>query len=123
MPHGPPNHRSCLPGASPCLTSAFLRNSQRAGGVGSGRRFVETSQDTLAHQPVRVANGFGLTVTNVNYAIVAVGGLALLASHPTVALAGSFFQTNLVTNNQSVTPAENTDPNLVNPWGHLLQPH
>jgi len=59
----------------------------------------------------------------VNYAIVAVGGLALLASHPTVALAGSFFQTNLVTNNQSVTPAENTDPNLVNPWGHLLQPH
>ncbi|HKE29573.1 MAG TPA: TIGR03118 family protein [Bryobacteraceae bacterium] len=29
----------------------------------------------------------------------------------------SFLQTNLVTDNQSITPANNTDPNLINPWG------
>ena len=57
-----------------------------------------------------------------NYAMVALGGLALLASLPTAARAGSFQQTNLVTNNQSVTPANNTDPNLVNPWGISFGP-
>ena len=57
-----------------------------------------------------------------NYAMVALGGLALLASLPTAARAGYFQQTNLVTNNQSVTPANNTDPNLVNPWGISFSP-
>jgi uncharacterized protein (TIGR03118 family) len=57
-----------------------------------------------------------------NYAMVALGGLALLASLPTAARAGSFVETNLVTNNQSVTPANNTDPNLVNPWGISFGP-
>lgn len=57
-----------------------------------------------------------------NYAMVALGGLALLASLPTAAWAGYFQQTNLVTNNQSVTPANNTDPNLVNPWGISFSP-
>jgi hypothetical protein len=57
-----------------------------------------------------------------NYAMVALGGLALLASLPTAARAGFFQQTNLVTNNQSVTPAINTDPNLVNPWGISFSP-
>jgi len=52
-----------------------------------------------------------------SYAMVALGGLALLASLPTAARAGFFQQTNLVTDNQSITPAKNTDPNLVNPWG------
>jgi len=57
-----------------------------------------------------------------NYAMVALGGLALLASLPTPAQAGPFQQTNLVTDNQSVTPANNTDPNLVNPWGISFGP-
>ena len=57
-----------------------------------------------------------------NYAMVALGGLALLASLPSAARAGFFQQTNLVTNNQSVTPANNTDPNLVNPWGISFGP-
>ena len=57
-----------------------------------------------------------------NYAMVALGGLALLASLPTAARAGSFQQTNLVTDTQSVTPATNTDPNLVNPWGISFGP-
>ena len=52
-----------------------------------------------------------------NYAMVALGGLALLASLSTAAQAGFFQQTNLVTDNQSVTHANNTDSNLVNPWG------
>jgi hypothetical protein len=52
-----------------------------------------------------------------NYAMVALGGLALLASLPTAARAGYFQQTNLVTDNQSITTATFTDPNLINPWG------
>ena len=57
-----------------------------------------------------------------NYAMVALGGLALLASLPTAARAGFFQQTNLVTDNQSVTPAAHTDGNLVNPWGISFSP-
>ena len=52
-----------------------------------------------------------------NYAMVALGGLALLASFPTAARAGFFQQTNLVTDPGSGITANNTDPNLVNPWG------
>jgi uncharacterized protein (TIGR03118 family) len=33
------------------------------------------------------------------------------------ARADFFVQTNLVTDSQAVTPAKNTDPNLINPWG------
>ena len=69
-------------------------------------------------------NGESVPMRHFNYAMVALGGLALLASLPTAAWAGYFRQqTNLVTNNQSVTPANNTDPNLVNPSGHLPRPH
>jgi uncharacterized protein (TIGR03118 family) len=57
-----------------------------------------------------------------NYAMVALGGLALLASLPTAARADYFQQTNLVTDNQSITTANNTDPNLVNPWGISFGP-
>ncbi len=42
----------------------------------------------------------------------------LAAAH--AATAQSYQQTNLVTDNQSVTPALLTDPNLVNPWGIAL---
>jgi uncharacterized protein (TIGR03118 family) len=52
-----------------------------------------------------------------HYAMVALGGLALLASLPNAAQADFFQQTNLVTDNQSITPAAHTDPNLINPWG------
>jgi uncharacterized protein (TIGR03118 family) len=52
-----------------------------------------------------------------NFAMVALGGLALLASLPIAARADFFVQTNLVTDNQSITPANHTDPNLINPWG------
>ncbi len=46
--------------------------------------------------------------------------LLLAAGHS--AAAQSYGQTNLVTDNQSVTPALLTDPNLVNPWGIALSP-
>ncbi|MGZ3301907.1 MAG: TIGR03118 family protein, partial [Isosphaeraceae bacterium] len=52
-----------------------------------------------------------------NYAMVALGGLALLASLPTAARAGFFQQSNLVTDPGSGITAPNTDPNLINPWG------
>jgi uncharacterized protein (TIGR03118 family) len=42
---------------------------------------------------------------------------ALLLLATSTAQADSFLQTNLVTDNQSITPARNTDPNLINPWG------
>ena len=42
----------------------------------------------------------------------------LAAAH--AAAAQGYQQTNLVTDNQSVTPALLTDPNLVNPWGIAL---
>jgi uncharacterized protein (TIGR03118 family) len=35
---------------------------------------------------------------------------------------GLYTQTNLVTDNQSVTPAAHTDPNLINPWGLAFKP-
>jgi uncharacterized protein (TIGR03118 family) len=41
--------------------------------------------------------------------------LTLGAAH--TAAAQGYVQTNLVTDNQAVTPAAITDPNLVNPWG------
>lgn len=44
--------------------------------------------------------------------------LLLTAGH--AAAAQSYQQTNLVTDNQAVTPALLTDPNLVNPWGIAL---
>ena len=44
----------------------------------------------------------------------------LTAAH--AAAAQSYQQTNLVTDNQAVTPALLTDPNLVNPWGIALSP-
>ena len=50
-----------------------------------------------------------------NHAMVALGGLALLASLPTAAWAGPYQQKNLVTNN--------TDPNLINPWGISFGPN
>ena len=46
----------------------------------------------------------------------------LLAAARTTA-AQSYHQTNLVTDNQAVTPALLTDPNLVNPWGIALNPN
>ncbi|MGZ3392021.1 MAG: TIGR03118 family protein [Isosphaeraceae bacterium] len=52
-----------------------------------------------------------------NYAMVALGGLALLASLPTAARAGFFQQSNLVTDPGSGITAPNTDPTLINPWG------
>ena len=57
-----------------------------------------------------------------NYAMVALGGLALLASLPTPAQAGPFQQTNLVTDPGSGITAPNTDPNLINPWGISFGP-
>jgi uncharacterized protein (TIGR03118 family) len=45
----------------------------------------------------------------------AMAALLLLATS-TVTVAG-YVQTNLVTDNQSITPANNTDPHLINPWG------
>jgi uncharacterized protein (TIGR03118 family) len=47
--------------------------------------------------------------------LMALGGLVMMVSSS--ALAGEYVQTNLVTDNQSITPAANTDPNLINPWG------
>src|SRR5271157_6423622 len=49
--------------------------------------------------------------------MVALGGLALLASLPTAARAGFFQQSNLVTDPGSGITAPNSDPNLINPWG------
>jgi uncharacterized protein (TIGR03118 family) len=43
--------------------------------------------------------------------------LVLLATATVQAGSTGYVQTNLVTDNQSITPARNTDPNLINPWG------
>jgi uncharacterized protein (TIGR03118 family) len=42
---------------------------------------------------------------------------ALLVSVGTARAGDVYLQTNLVTNDQSVTQAQQTDPNLINPWG------
>ena len=47
--------------------------------------------------------------------------ISLGAAH--TAAAQGYVQTNLVTDNQSVTPAAITDPNLVNPWGIAISPN
>jgi len=57
-----------------------------------------------------------------NHAMVALGGLALLASLPTAAWAGPYQQKNLVTSPGSGITAAFTDPNLVNPWGISFSP-
>ena len=44
-------------------------------------------------------------------------GLALLVAAGTARAGAIYVQTNLVTNNQSVVQSEQTDPNLINPWG------
>src|SRR5271156_1205175 len=45
-------------------------------------------------------------------------GLMIMLLLGVAAQAGPTFSvTNLITNNQAVTPAQITDPNLVNPWG------
>jgi uncharacterized protein (TIGR03118 family) len=49
--------------------------------------------------------------------IAAVTALVLLATATVQAGSTGYVQTNLVTDNQSITPARNTDPNLINPWG------
>ena len=43
--------------------------------------------------------------------------LALLVTAGSTRGGDVFIQTNLVTNDQSVTQAQQTDPNLINPWG------
>ncbi len=48
--------------------------------------------------------------------------LPLLCWTATSAAAQGYQQTNLVTDDPSVTPAAITDPNLVNPWGIALSP-
>jgi uncharacterized protein (TIGR03118 family) len=49
-------------------------------------------------------------------------GLAFVLALSVPALAGDVTVTNLITNNQSVNPAQITDPNLVNPWGVSFGP-
>ena len=43
--------------------------------------------------------------------------LMLLLAAGTARAGGVYVQTNLVTSNQSVVSAQQTDPNLINPWG------
>ena len=43
--------------------------------------------------------------------------LALLVTAGTIRAGDVYVQTNLVTNDQSVTQAQQTDPNLIDPWG------
>ncbi len=43
--------------------------------------------------------------------------LSLLLAVGTARAGGVYVQTNLVSNNQSVVQAQQTDPNLINPWG------
>ena len=43
--------------------------------------------------------------------------LALLVAAGTARAGAIYVQTNLVTSNQSVVQAQQTDPNLINPWG------
>jgi uncharacterized protein (TIGR03118 family) len=54
---------------------------------------------------------------------------ALLLAAGTMLMSGggranaqSYLQTNLVTDDQSITAASKTDPNLINPWGIALSP-
>ena len=50
-------------------------------------------------------------------------GLVFMLVLAAQAQAGPTFSvTNLITNNQSVNPAQITDPNLVNPWGFRSRP-
>ncbi|HZW31873.1 MAG TPA: TIGR03118 family protein [Isosphaeraceae bacterium] len=42
---------------------------------------------------------------------------SLLVAVGTAQAETAYLQTNLVTNDQSVAPAQQTDPNLINPWG------
>ena len=48
---------------------------------------------------------------------VAMAALLLMATSTVKAAPMGYVQTNLVTDNQSITAARNTDPNLINPWG------
>ena len=41
----------------------------------------------------------------------------LLIAAGTARAGDVYVQTNLVTNDQTVVPAQQTDPNLINPWG------
>jgi uncharacterized protein (TIGR03118 family) len=49
--------------------------------------------------------------------LAAIAAFLLPATSAVEAGSTGYLQTNLVTDNQSITPAKNTDPNLKNPWG------
>ena len=49
--------------------------------------------------------------------LAALAALVLLATSTAQAGSTGYVQTNLVTDNQSITTAAHTDPNLINPWG------
>jgi hypothetical protein len=55
--------------------------------------------------------------------LAAMATLVLLATSAVNAGSTGYVQTNLVTDDQSIMTAENTDPNLKNPWGISFLEH